>query len=165
MEITKNYFAVTMCFLFLSLILADISLHDNIKTSIHSLPLYKNLYFGMLPKNMPFPPSRPARRHNLYPPLPKPHRKNSNFDFSPFEPSTGFGSPPSTNPSQKIWFNLGMLSKYLSVPLFGQSILTQIKNFECFKKNALIHKVLILPSGPSRRTYDSPPLPHHLLKI
>jgi len=106
MEITKVYFAVTMCFLFLSQILADISLHDNnVKTSIHSLPLNKNLYFGMLPKKITFPysPSRPSRRHNLYPPLPKPLRKHSNFDFPPFEPSTGFGSPPSPSPSQKIF--------------------------------------------------------------
>lgn len=96
MEIAKIYFAVTMCFLFLSLIVADISLHDNIKTSIHSLPLNKNLYFGMLPKlpkNMPFPYSRPSRRHNFYPLI---------FGFPPFESNTVFGSPLSPSPSKKI---------------------------------------------------------------
>lgn len=92
MEIAKKYFAVTMCFLFLSLIVADISLHNNIKTSIQSLPLNKNLYFGMLPKNMPVPYSRPSRRHNSYPLI---------FGFPPFEPSTVFGSPLSPNPSKK----------------------------------------------------------------
>jgi hypothetical protein len=85
MEISKHFLVVTMSFLFLSLVVADLNVNHNIKKSIPPIPLrnlkvttktfdsppllpHTNLNFGMLPKG-PVPPSEPSKSPKKPPPF------------------------------------------------------------------------------------------------
>jgi hypothetical protein len=89
MEISKHFLVVTMSFLFLSLVVADLNVNHNIKKSIPPIPPiplrnlkvttktfdspplqlpHTNLNFGMLPKG-PVPPSEPSKSPKKPPPF------------------------------------------------------------------------------------------------
>jgi hypothetical protein len=99
MGILKVYLVVTMFFLFLSIVVADLDVYHNTEWSIRypSMPP-KNLKFEVLPKGIYIPPLEAITKTSNSP-LPSLRSTNLNFGMLPRGPSQPSVPDPIVSPS------------------------------------------------------------------